>query len=54
MDDIRCVYDLLKLLHLRIQKEQEEEYIKQQNEFKIIYHYIPQYESIKPTDDNDQ
>ncbi len=40
--------------NLRIQKEQEEEYIKQQNEFKIIYHYIPQYESIKPTDDNDQ
>ena len=26
--------------NLRIQKEQEEEYIKQQNEFKIVYHYI--------------
>ena len=40
MDDIRYVYDLLKLIYLRIQKEQEEEYIKQQNEFKIVYHYI--------------
>jgi hypothetical protein len=54
MDDIRYVYDLLKLIYLRIQKEQEEEYIKQQNEFKIIYHYTIQYESIKPTGDNDQ
>ena len=42
--------------NLRIQKEkeQEEEYIKQQNEFKIVYHYIPQYESIKPMDENVQ
>jgi hypothetical protein len=40
--------------NLRIQKEQEEEYIRQQNEFKIVYHYIPQSESIKPTDENVQ
>jgi hypothetical protein len=40
--------------NLRIQKELEEEYIRQKNEFKIVYHYIPQSEYVKPMDENDQ